>query len=70
MSSETIGAITLKKEKLKSLRKGLVISYYSQEHLNAYWDCLELEAYIRTNTAHNIYKLDMEVPKMVMSGET
>ena len=28
------------------------------------WDnCLELEAYIRTNTAHEIYKLDGEVPK-------
>ena len=33
-------------------------------------DCLELEAYIRSNTAHEIYKLDREVPKTVMSGET
>ena len=33
-------------------------------------DCLELEAYIRFNTAHEIYKLDREVPKTVISGET
>ena len=32
--------------------------------------CLEWEAYIRSNTAHNILKLDGEVPKAVMSGET
>ena len=33
-------------------------------------DCLELEVYIRSNTAHEIYKLDGEVPQTVMSGET
>ena len=33
-------------------------------------DCLELEDYIRSNTAHKIYKLNGEVPKTVMSGET
>ena len=32
-------------------------------------DCLELEAYIRSNNAHEIYKLDWEVPEMVLSGE-
>ena len=32
-------------------------------------DCLELEAYIRFYTAHEIYKLDREKPKTVMSGE-
>ena len=31
---------------------------------------MELEAYIRSNAAHEIYKLDQEVPKMVMSGKT
>ena len=40
----------------------------STKHL---WDdCLELEAYVRSNTAHNVYKLDSKVPKAVMSGET
>ena len=29
-----------------------------------------MEAYIRSNTAQEIYKLDWEVPKTVMSGET
>ena len=31
-------------------------------------DCLELEAHIRSNTAHDIYKLDGEVSKRVKSG--
>ena len=26
-------------------------------------DCLELESYIRSKTAYNIYKLDEEVPE-------
>ena len=33
-------------------------------------DCLEMEACTRSNTAHDIYKLDGEVPKTVMSDET
>ena len=34
------------------------------EHL---WeDCLELKAYIMSNIAHDIYKLNREVPKAVM----
>ena len=33
-------------------------------------DCLELEAYVRSNTAHEIYKFYREVPETVMSGET
>ena len=32
-------------------------------------DCLELESYIRSNTAHINYKLDGEVPETIMSGE-
>ena len=39
--------------------------------LKQLWDdCFELEAYIRSNTAYDINKLDGEVPKTVMSGET
>ena len=35
------------------------------------WDeALEYEAYVRSNTAHNIYILQVEVPETVMSGET
>ena len=33
-------------------------------------DCLELESYIMSNTAHGIYKLDGEVPETIMSGKT
>ena len=33
-------------------------------------DCLELEDYIMSNTAHEIYNLDGEVLKTIMSGET
>ena len=33
-------------------------------------DFLELESYIRSNTAHNIYKLDGEVLKTIISEET
>ena len=33
-------------------------------------DCLELEAYVRSNIAHDIYKLDGEIPKTVMLGDT
>ena len=35
------------------------------------WDhCLELEAYIRSNTALSMYELQGEVPEMIMSGQT
>ena len=33
-------------------------------------NCLELEAYSRSNSAHGIYMLHGELPKTVMSGET
>ena len=33
-------------------------------------DCLVLELYIRSNTAHDIYMLSGEVPETIMSGET
>ena len=31
---------------------------------------IRIENYLRSNTAHNIFKLDGEVPKTMMSGET
>ncbi len=33
-------------------------------------DCLEYEAYVRSHVAHDIVKLDGEVPKTIMSGKT
>ena len=59
----------LQKSKLKNLRKGPVVSCCSQEKQNAYGKLLGLESYIRSNTAHGIYKLDREVSETVMSGE-
>jgi len=36
-----------------------------------FWDdCIELEAYIRSNTAHDIFELNGEVPETIISGET
>ena len=35
------------------------------------WDeCLELKLCIKSINTHEMYKLDQEVPKTVMSGET
>jgi hypothetical protein len=33
-------------------------------------DCLEREAYVRSMTAHDIYKLNGQVPETIVSGET
>ena len=55
-------------KKLKKEADCKLLMSRAPKHL---WDnCLELEACIRSNTAHEIYKLDGEVPKTVMSGET
>ena len=36
-----------------------------------FWDdCLEREAYVRSLTAHDIYKLNGQVPETIVSGET
>ena len=55
---------------VKELKKGaicLLLQSRAPKHL---WDdCIELEVYIKSNTAHDIYKLDKEVPKTVMSGK-
>eukprot|EP00956_Cyclotella_meneghiniana_P036423 scaffold125691_cov23-Cyclotella_meneghiniana.AAC.1 len=35
------------------------------------WDwALELESFIRSHSAHNIYQLDGRVPETIVSGET
>ena len=56
---------------MKELKKGAchkLLRSIAPKHL---WDdYLELEAYIRSNTVHEIYELDRLVPKKVMSGET
>ena len=58
-------------KKIKDLKKGASYKLLRLRAPKCLWvDCLELEAYIRSNTAHEIYKLDGEVPKTVMFGET
>ena len=48
-------------KKLKKEASCKLLRCTAPKHL---WDdCLELEAYIRSNTAHEISKLDREVPK-------
>ena len=60
----------LQKE-VKEHKKGACCKLLRSRAPKCLWDdCLELEAYVRSNTAHEIYKLDREVPKTVMSGET
>ena len=70
MSSETVGALlslvnfNRKRMELKKRPGQKLLRSRAPKHL---WDnCLELEAYIayiRSNTAHEICKLDGEVPK-------
>ena len=54
-------------KKLKKEASCKLLRCTAPKHL---WDyCFELEAYIMSNSAHNIYKLQGEAPKAVMSGE-
>ena len=55
----------------KELKKGVGRKLLRSRALKCLWgNCLELKAYIRSNTDHEIYKLEREVPKTMMSGET
>ena len=52
---------------IKELKKGAGHKLCFQREPRHLWgDCLELEAYSSSNTAHEIHKLDGEVPKTVM----
>ena len=57
--------------KIKELKKEAghkMLQSRAPKHL---WDVsLELEAYVKFNTNHKIYKFDGEIPKTVMLGET
>ena len=56
---------------IKELKNGAYHKLLQPRAPKHLWDdCLELEAYIKSNTAHKIYKLDREVPERVMSRET
>ena len=56
---------------IKKLKKGAGHKLLRSRESKHLWDnCLELEDYIWSNTAHNIYKLDGEVPKTIMSSKS
>ena len=49
---------------MKELKKGAGHKLLQYRASKCIWDdCLGLEDYIRSNAAHEIYKLDGEVPK-------
>ena len=57
-------------KEIEELKKGAGHKLLQFRAPKCLWDnCLELEAYMRSNTAHERYKLDGEVPETVMSGE-
>ena len=56
---------------IRELKRGSGRKMEKQRSPKRLWDhCLELEAYICSNTAHNIYGLKGEVPETVVIGET
>ena len=74
MSFETEGAIYLmvkcSQKRDKGLEKGAMRKLIESGTWNRLWDdCLEHESYIRSNTAHGIYKLDGEDPKTILFSD-
>ena len=56
---------------INELKKGTGRKMIRTSSPKVLWeDCLELEAEIQSSTARNILKLEGEVPKTVMNGET
>ena len=54
----------------KHLKQGLYHKMLKSESPKRLWDrCIELEALIRSNTALDIYGLEVQVPKTVMTGQ-
>ncbi|KAI2504427.1 Reverse transcriptase (RNA-dependent DNA polymerase) [Fragilaria crotonensis] len=56
---------------IRELKKGVGRQMVKSGAPKRLWDdCLEREAYIRSHTAHDIYRLNGQVPETVVSGET
>ena len=56
---------------IRELKKGAGRKMIKRRSPKKLWDdCLELEGYIRSNTAHDIFMLNGEVPETIMLGET
>ena len=57
--------------KIKELKKGYGRKLTKSGTPNKFcYDFFELMPYIRSNTAHSIYKLDGDIPETTMSGES
>ncbi len=57
--------------KIKELKKGAGRKLLLTNMPWRLWDdCFKYKAYVRSHMAHDIFKLDREVPKTIMSGET
>ncbi|KAI2509582.1 Reverse transcriptase (RNA-dependent DNA polymerase) [Fragilaria crotonensis] len=56
---------------IRELKKGVGRQMVRSGAPKRLWDdCLEREAYVRSMTAHDIYKLGGQVPETIVSGET
>ncbi len=56
---------------IRELKKGSGLKTVAERSPIRLWDfALELESYIRSHTAHDIFKLDGRVPETIVSGET
>ncbi len=57
--------------KIKELKKGTGRKLILTNMPRRLWDnCLEYEAYVQSLTAHDIFKLDGEVSKTMMTGKS
>ena len=56
---------------IRELKKGVGREMVRSKAPKCLWDhCIEREAYVRSNTAHNVFGLDGQVPETMVSGET
>ncbi|KAI2506535.1 Reverse transcriptase (RNA-dependent DNA polymerase) [Fragilaria crotonensis] len=56
---------------IRELKRGVGRQMVRSAAPRRLWDdCLEREAYVRSMTAHDIYKLNGQVPETIVSGET
>ena len=74
MSLETVGAINpwsnAAEKEIKELKRGTGHKLLWSGAPKCFWyNCLMFKAYIRSNIANEICKLDGEVPETVKSGE-
>jgi hypothetical protein len=56
---------------MRELKKGVRRQLVQSKAPTVLWEhCVERQAYVGLNTAHDIYQLDGQVPETMMSGET